>query len=96
MTYYVYLIKSKNIKSKVEYTYVGYTNNLIERIKKHNEGKGAKFTKGKKWKLIYYEVFSKKIDAMKREYRLKKDNKNRNLIKKTMKLSLIIKNKLLF
>jgi len=61
---------------------VGWTNNLEKRIKLHNSGKGAKFTKGRVWKLIYYEIFIDKNTAMKREYILKKDIKLRNLIKK--------------
>ncbi|MAL71757.1 MAG: excinuclease ABC subunit C, partial [Alteromonas sp.] len=52
MSYYVYMLKSKGIKSV---TYVGYTNNLKKRISLHNSGKGAKFTRGRKWKLIYKE-----------------------------------------
>ena len=52
--YYVYMLKSKGIK---EVTYVGYTNNLKKRISLHNEGKGAKFTRGRKWTLIYKEKF---------------------------------------
>ena len=51
MSYYVYLIVSKVKKKTI--SYVGYTNNINNRIKLHNNGKGAKFTKGKKWKLIY-------------------------------------------
>ena len=43
--YYVYMLKSKGIKSV---TYVGYTNNLKKIIKLHNNGKGAKFTRGRK------------------------------------------------
>ena len=61
---------------------MGWTNNLEKRIKLHNSGKGAKFTKGRVWKLIYYEIFIDKNTAMKREYILKKDIKLRNLIKK--------------
>ena len=38
-------------------SYVGYTNNLKNRLKKHNEGKGAKSTRGKKWLLIYSKKF---------------------------------------
>jgi len=53
MTYYVYLIVSQ-VKNKT-ISYVGYTNNLLKRISLHNTSKGAKFTKGKKWKLIYYK-----------------------------------------
>tara|TARA_B100000287_G_C19971878_1_gene518865 strand:- start:212 stop:445 length:234 start_codon:yes stop_codon:yes gene_type:complete len=62
-------------------SYVGYTNNLNKRIELHNSSKGAKFTKGKKWKLIYYKKFKSKISAMKYEYLLKKDNKMRKKIK---------------
>ena len=53
MPYYVYMLKSKGIKSV---TYIGYTNNLTKRINLHNSGKGAKFTRGRKWILIYKEI----------------------------------------
>ena len=58
MNFYVYMLKSKGIKP---ITYVGYTNNLSKRIRLHNSGKGAKFTRGRSWKLIYKEVFRSKI-----------------------------------
>ena len=77
--YYVYMLKSKGIKSV---TYVGYTNNLNKRIKLHNNGKGAKFTRGRKWKLIYKEKKKSKKEAISREYYIKKNRKIRNLIKK--------------
>ena len=51
MTYFVYMLMSISTNNKK--TYVGYTNNLIERLKKHNSNKGAKSTKGYKWKIIY-------------------------------------------
>ena len=79
MTYYVYLIVSK-VKNKT-ISYVGYTNKLLKRISLHNSSKGAKFTKGKKWKLIYYKSYSLKKIAMKEEYILKKNYKLRNKIK---------------
>ena len=60
-------------------TYVGYTNNLSKRIKLHNTGKGAKFTRGRKWGLIYKEKFKTKKEAISREYYIKK---NRSLRKK--------------
>ena len=62
-------------------SYVGYTNNLKKRIFLHNSSKGAKFTKGKKWKLIYSKGFSSKSTAMQEEYFLKKDKKRRNKLK---------------
>ena len=58
-------------------TYVGYTNNLNNRLKKHNSNKGAKSTKGYKWKIIFSKKFSSKNQAMSYEYKLKKDRKMR-------------------
>ena len=80
MNYYVYLIVSKVKKKTI--SYVGYTNNLKKRINLHNSSKGAKFTRGKKWKLIYYKKYESKIDAMKNEYKLKKNYILRKKIKK--------------
>ena len=57
MVYYVYMLKSKSVKAV---TYVGYTNNLNKRISLHNAGKGAKFTRGRKWVLIYKENLNQK------------------------------------
>ena len=76
MPYFVYLIVS-DIKNRKKLSYVGYTGNLKKRIDLHNSGKGAKFTRGKKWKLVYYEKYDSKSVAMKNEYRLKKDYKLR-------------------
>ena len=79
MKYVVYLIitsaKNKTI------SYVGYTNNIDKRLKLHNSGKGAKFTKGKKWKLIYSQNYKSKSKAMQEEYKLKKNYKLRKIIK---------------
>ena len=70
------MLKSKSVKPV---TYVGYTNNLKKRINLHNAGKGAKFTRGRKWMLIYKEKFKSKKEAISREYYIKH---NRNLRKK--------------
>jgi len=64
---------------------VGYTNNLKKRIALHNKGKGAKFTRGRKWKIIYYEKCSTKKGAIKREFYIKKNRKFRNCIKEKYK-----------
>ena len=77
--YYVYLIVSKK-KNKLV-SYVGYSNNISKRIKLHNSGKGAKFTKGNYWELIYKKRYKNKSIAMKQEYHLKKNYKIRKLIK---------------
>ena len=82
MGYYVYMLKSISKKSV---TYVGYTNNLLNRIKLHNCGKGAKFTRGRKWKLIYKEKYNTKNQAISREYYIKKNKTLRNFIKNKAK-----------
>ncbi len=79
MSYFVYLIVS-NLKNNKKITYVGYTVDLKKRLKLHNTGKGAKFTRGKKWKLVYYEQYDSKKIAMKQEYKLKKNYKLRKKI----------------
>ena len=78
MRYFVYLIISTN-KQKLT-SYVGYTNNIKKRLKDHNSSKGAKFTKGRKWKLAYSKIYKSKSIAMSEEYKLKKNIKLRNKI----------------
>ena len=78
MTFYVYMLKTK---SKKDLTYVGFTKNLKNRIILHNTGKGAKFTRGRKWKLIYMEKYKTKKEAISREYYIKKNRVLRNKIK---------------
>ena len=77
MTFYVYMI----LASDSSVSYVGYTNNLNKRIDFHNSGKGAKFTRGRKWKLIYKRKYKSKIEAMKNESKLKKNSAKRKSIK---------------
>ena len=79
MSFFVYMILSKHKDRYV--TYVGYTNNIKNRILLHNSSKGAKFTKGKIWKLIYLKKYQNKVDAMKNEYKLKSNYKLRAKIK---------------
>ena len=77
--FYVYLIISKRKNKYI--TYVGYTNNINNRLKLHNTSKGAKFTKGGVWFLAYLAKYLSKNIAMKEEYLLKHDKKKRYLIK---------------
>ena len=52
--------------------YTGWTNNLDRRVNQHSNGTGAKYTRGRgPVKLVYYEEFNEKRDAMKREYEIK-------------------------
>ena len=82
MNFYVYILKSKCTNSV---TYVGYTKNLKNRINLHNNGKGAKFTRGRKWILIYKEKFKSKSKAISREYYIKNNRLERNNIKNNYK-----------
>ena len=75
MVYHVYLIKT--ISGYYDKSYVGYTNNLNLRLKKHNSNKGSKSTKGYQWELIYKKRFYSKTKALSYEYNLKKNRKIR-------------------
>ena len=83
MYFYTYMIKS--ISPGTKKTYVGYTNNVEKRLEKHNSNKGAKSTKGYKWKVIYSKKFKTKSNAMSYEYKLKM---NKNLRKKIFEKTL--------
>jgi len=82
MAYYVYLIVTKVKNKKI--SYVGYTNNITKRINLHNSSKGAKFTKGKKWKILYTKKYLNKSKAMQEEYKLKKNYVLRKKIKNNL------------
>ena len=79
MSFFVYMLISKVNNRYI--SYVGYTNNLKNRVLLHNSSKGAKFTKGKHWKLIYSKKYPDKSIAMKEEYKLKNNYKLRSKIK---------------
>ena len=78
MNFFVYMLRSKSVKPV---TYVGYTKDLKQRINLHNSGKGAKFTRGRKWVLIYKEKFKSKKEAISREYYIKNNRSLRNKLK---------------
>ena len=75
MVYFVYLIKTT--KGYLNKSYVGYTNNILKRLVKHNTNLGAKSTKGYKWELVYKKKFYSKNKALSFEYKLKKDRNER-------------------
>jgi len=70
----------KSVSPGTKKTYVGYTNNIKNRLEKHNSNKGAKSTKGYKWLLIYSKKFKSKKEAMSFEYKLKKNKLMRKII----------------
>ena len=82
MYHYVYILKTLN--GYLNKTYVGYSTDVISRLKKHNSSKGAKATRGYKWKIIYKKRFLSKSKALSFEYNLKKDRKKRISILKEL------------
>lgn len=77
MIWYIYIIKCL----KDDSLYTGITNNLEKRIKAHNSGKGAKYTKyrGPVQLLKYFQV-NNKSDALKMEIKIKKLSRKNKLI----------------
>lgn len=72
--------------------YTGWTNDLINRVNAHNKGKGAKYTKARlPVKLVYYETYNSKRDALKREYEIKQYSKKdkENMISIALLLAVI-------
>ena len=64
---YTYIVKCSD-----DTLYTGWTNDLERRLKAHNEGKGAKYTKVRRpVEIVYYESFETKQEAMRREYEIK-------------------------
>lgn len=56
--------------------YCGWSNDVEKRLKIHNLGRGAKYTRARlPVELVYFEVYDNKIYAMKREYEIKQMNK---------------------
>ncbi len=73
---YVYILRCKD-----DSLYTGWTNNLEKRIKAHSDGKGAKYTKARlPVELAYFEEYENKIDAMRREYAIKKMKRKEKLM----------------
>lgn len=65
--HYTYIVECRD-----KTLYTGWTTDLEKRIKAHNEGKGAKYTKSRApVKLVYYEQYETKQEALKREYAIK-------------------------
>ena len=70
MPCFVYILKSKGRPPR---TYVGWTTDLDARLQKHNAGRGAKFTRGGRWTLLYAEKHRTRSQAMSREWHLKRN-----------------------
>ena len=74
--HYTYILECKD-----QTLYTGYTTDLERRLKVHNDGKGAKYTKIRRpVKLVYHEEFDNKSGALKREYALKQLSRKQKLL----------------
>ena len=89
MKHFVYLLVSFHKKRVI--SYVGYTNDIKKRLRLHNTSKGAKFTRGRKWKIIYRKSYNTKSEAMQNEFKLKNDRLKRKKLKNKFKFKLSLK-----
>ncbi len=72
---YTYIIRCKD-----DTLYTGWTNHLEKRMDDHNNGRGAKYTRGRSpITLVYYEEYASKEEALKREYAIKKMSRTEKL-----------------
>ena len=83
--YYVYVLKSK----KTTKLYIGFTSDLKRRVIQHNNSEEKSTKHGVPWKLIYYEAFSSKLDAMRREKQIKVFKSAYGFLKKRIRNSLV-------
>jgi putative endonuclease len=81
MTGFVYVLGSQSTQGYR--TYVGWTLDLDRRLAEHNGGIGAKSTRGRVWCLIYAERLPTRIEAMRREWHLKRDHSLRRRLAQT-------------
>ncbi|MFV0551881.1 MAG: GIY-YIG nuclease family protein [Anaerorhabdus sp.] len=73
--HYVYILECKD-----KTLYTGWTTDLAKRIKNHNDGQGAKYTKIRRpVTLVYYETYDDKSHALKREYEIKQYSRQNKL-----------------
>ena len=75
--YYVYILKSL----KTERFYIGYSNDIQARLVRHNAGATPSTKSGRPWRIVYYEKFSTKTDAIKREREIKKQKSREYILK---------------
>jgi putative endonuclease len=81
--FFVYVLGSRRADDRR--TYVGWTTDRNRRLKQHNEGLGAKSTRGRKWSLLYSERRKTRSKAMSREWYIKRDRKFRSMLRATIR-----------
>ncbi|HXD44353.1 MAG TPA: GIY-YIG nuclease family protein [Pseudolabrys sp.] len=83
MSAYVYVLGC--LAGARHLTYVGWTNDIAQRLKKHNAGTGARSTRGRRWVLLHSETFADKRAAMSREWHLKRDRSFRKQLAQALR-----------
>jgi putative endonuclease len=78
MSCFVYVLGSRCGARRL--TYVGWTTDIDQRVARHNAGTGARFTRGRRWRLLHVEAFATRQEAMSREWHLKRDRGFRKLL----------------
>lgn len=84
MACFVYILGS--LQEGKPRTYVGWTNNLGQRLKKHNAGTGARSTRGRQWEFLYIESYQTRSEAMSREWYLKREKPFRSELRNFLTL----------
>jgi putative endonuclease len=73
--YYIYILKCRD-----DTLYTGTTNEVGSRVSAHNDGRGAKYTKGRlPVTLVYSETLDSKSAALKREIAIKKLSRKKKI-----------------
>lgn len=80
MAAFVYVLLSRTEPRR---TYVGWTLDLDRRLAQHNDGGGAKTTRGAMWGLVYAERYRTRNAAMRREVFLKRDRAFRKSLRES-------------
>ena len=83
--HYVYVIQNARVPEEF---YIGFTSDLRQRMRQHNSGLNAS-TRGREWRLVYYEAYRSKRSAMRRERMLKHDGRVRRFLMQRVKESLL-------
>ncbi len=82
MVYFVYILQSEKDGSY----YIGHTEDLEDRLNRHNQGRSS-YTKSRApWRLIYHEVYGSRVEAMRRENEIKR-TKSREYIEQLVRAS---------
>ena len=81
--FYVYVLQSEKDSNQI---YFGQTNDLRRRFSEHNAGKNVSTKRYMPWKIVYYEAYVSRLQALSREKQLKLYGQARTALKKRINL----------